>query len=119
MTKVMLVEDDAIAVDLQKTLLELEGYEICYYSEGDDFSKLLDEEQPSAILMDVKLKNHEHSGLVLLEQLRKNPKFENTRIIISSGLNYKNESMEQGADGFLQKPYMPEDLLNLLKELLQ
>ena len=64
------------------------------------------------------LKNHKLNGLALLEQLREHPEFEHIKIIMSSGLNFKIESMEQGADGFLLKPYMPEELINLLKEVL-
>ncbi len=118
MAKVLLVDDDAVAVDLQKTLLELEGFDICRYSGGDDFINLLFEEQPNAVLMDVYLENHKLNGLALLEQLRKHPEFEHIKIIMSSGLNFQVESMQQGADGFLLKPYMPEELINLLKEVL-
>jgi hypothetical protein len=30
-------------------------------------------------------------------------------------MNYHQESKEAGADGFVMKPYMPDDLLDLIK----
>jgi DNA-binding response OmpR family regulator len=33
-------------------------------------------------------------------------------------MNYQEESRTAGADGFIMKPYMPDDLLNLIKTTL-
>jgi CheY-like chemotaxis protein len=35
---------------------------------------------------------------------------------MSSGANVKEECMSSGANGFLLKPYMPDDLITLLKK---
>jgi FixJ family two-component response regulator len=37
---------------------------------------------------------------------------------MTSGLNVEEECMESGANGFLLKPYMPDDLLDILKRNL-
>jgi len=39
-------------------------------------------------------------------------------IILTSGLDYRAQCREMGGNGFLQKPYMPDELLNFLKENL-
>ena len=118
LAKVMLVDDDINTVYLQKTLLELEGFDICLFTEGDDYLNILSQELPDAVLMDVYLENYKLNGLALLDQTRKHPEFEHIKIIMSSGINFQKQSKQQGADGFLQKPYMPEELINLLKEML-
>jgi len=118
LAKVMLVDDDINTVHLQKTLLELEGFDICLFSEGDDYLNILSQELPDAVLMDVYLENYKLNGLALLDQTRKHPEFEHIKIIMSSGIDFQKQSKQQGADGFLQKPYMPEELINLLKEML-
>jgi len=118
LAKVMLVDDDINTVHLQKTLLELEGFDICLFSEGDDYLNILSQELPDAVLMDVYLENYKLNGLALLDQTRKYPEFEHIKIIMSSGIDFQKQSKQQGADGFLQKPYMPEELINLLKEML-
>ncbi len=118
LAKVMLVDDDINTVHLQKTLLELEGFDICLFSEGDDYLNILSKEQPDAVLMDVYLENYKLNGLALLDQTRKHPEFKRIKIIMSSGIDFQKQSKQQGADGFLQKPYMPEELIILLKEML-
>jgi len=37
-------------------------------------------------------------------------------IIMTSGMDLGKECMEAGADAFLLKPYMPEDLIALIKD---
>ena len=118
LAKVLLVDDDINTVYLQKTLLELEGFDICLFTEGDDYLNILSQELPDAVLMDVYLENYKLNGLALLDQTRKHPEFEHIKIIMSSGINFQKQSQQQGADGFLHKPYMPEELINLLKEML-
>lgn len=121
MTKVMLVDDDESIVDLLKTLLEMEGYIICQFSDGDDFFDLLQQEQPDIVFMDVNLEKFslgDINGLTLLDQIRERPDFKHIKIIMSSGLDIKSESKKRGADGFLLKPYMPDNLIRLLEEVL-
>ena len=117
----MLVDDDAIMVDLLKTLLKMEGYDICQFSDGDEFFEVLSQELPDIVFMDVNLENfsqNDINGLTLLDQIRQRPEFEHTKIIMSSGLDLKNESVKQGADGFILKPYLPDNLISLLEEVL-
>lgn len=119
--KVMLVDDDIIMVDLLKTLLEMEGYDICHYADGDEFFDVLSQELPDIVFMDVyldKFSQNDIDGLTLLGQMRKHPEYEDMKVIMSSGLDLYNESINQGADGFLLKPYMPDKLINLLEEIL-
>jgi len=54
----------------------------------------------------------------LVGQIRSGNNAKHTNIILSSGINYRQESKAAGADGFILKPYMPDDLLNLIKETI-
>ena len=63
--------------------------------------------------MDVHLGNQ--SGLEILDAIRKNKELSALRIVMTSGLNLKEECIRRGANAFLLKPFMPDDLLKLLK----
>jgi CheY-like chemotaxis protein len=63
--------------------------------------------------MDVHL--GEQSGMEILEAIRKNKDLSDVRIVMTSGLNMKDECLRRGANAFLMKPFMPDDLLNLLR----
>jgi DNA-binding response OmpR family regulator len=116
MPKVMLIEDDATMLSLLSTLMEMEGYEVAQLGEGEVSVPEILEYHPDLILMDVNLEGI--SGIDLLEKIRAEEQFENTRVIMSSGMDYEVVCLEKGADGFILKPYMPDELIVLTKEIL-
>ncbi len=121
MPKVMLIDDDFIVLDLLKTLLEMEGYDVIAYSWDEDFVKSVQKNQPDVVLMDVYLRTSpggEMEGLKILAQIRDIPDLVETKVIMSSGIDLHIESKQAGADGFLHKPYMPEELIDLVKQIL-
>ncbi len=121
MSKVLLIEDDATMVGLLKTLLGIDGYEVVAFRGSEDVLKVIQREQPDVILLDVNLKNfgiNDMTGLDLLKHIRSDDEIKDIGVIISSGMNYQQESKKAGADGFIMKPYMPDDLLELIKETI-
>ena len=113
MTKVLLAEDDYTMVSLLKTLLNLEGYQVV--SVLDKAGNIMDNiraEMPDVILMDVYLGSV--NGMNLVKELRNDEALKNIQIIMASGMNMREACMAAGANEFLLKPYMPDDLLRLL-----
>lgn len=122
MRKIALVDDDTLMVDLLKTLLEMEGYQIVSPSIDDTIFESLCREQPDVILMDVCMRGDhgfDIDGLDLLQQLRRSDRLESAKIIVSSGLDYRESSIAKGADDFLHKPYMPETLVAMINKQVQ
>lgn len=118
MSKVMLIEDDATMIGLLKTLLRIEGYEVVSFAGGEDVLQMVQREKPDLILLDVNLKNFgilDINGFDLLKEIRSDGELEHIGVVMSSGMNYRQESTEAGADGFMMKPYMPDELLKLIK----
>ncbi len=113
MPKVLLAEDDHTMVSLLKTLLKMEGFEVVALDVNADVPAAVERENPEALLMDVHL--GKQSGMDIIQAIRKNPALANVRIVMTSGLNVKEECLKHGADHFLMKPFMPDDLLSLLK----
>lgn len=114
MAKILLAEDDATMVSLLKTLLKMEGYEVLALDADTDIAAAVEREKPHALFMDVHL--GEQSGMKVLEAIRRNRDTANVRVIMTSGLNVKEECMRSGADVFLLKPFMPDDLISALKD---
>ena len=80
----------------------------------EDIAAAVEREKPQALFMDVHL--GEQSGMKVLEAIRRNRDTANVRVIMTSGLNVKEECMRYGADVFLLKPFMPDDLISALKD---
>jgi DNA-binding NarL/FixJ family response regulator len=77
--------------------------------------------KPDVIILDVNLKNfgiEGKTGFDLLRDFKTDDSTKESGIIISSGMNYQRESKELGADGFIMKPYMPDDLLDTIKKTI-
>ena len=116
MPKIMLAEDDHTMVTLLTTLLGMEGYQVVALSVNEDIFEAVREDCPDVLLMDVHLPHT--NGLDVLDQLRGNDETEDLKVVMSSGLDLGLECKNHGADDFLLKPYMPDDLLNVLKRHL-
>ena len=114
--KVMLIEDDASMRSLLTTLLEIEGYQVAKGSDQASETEQVEvirREKPDAVLMDVHLRTG--SGIEILRQLRADTELKNVRVIMTSGMDVQDECMDVGANGFLMKPYMPDELIRKLK----
>ncbi len=55
------------------------------------------------------------NGLQILESIRAHPRLRATRVVMVSGMDVSAECKKKGADAFLLKPYMPDELVRLLK----
>jgi CheY-like chemotaxis protein len=117
--KVMLIEDDATMVTLLRTLLHYEGYEVAALEDDSNLQSILaciQQEKPAVILMDVYLR--QVNGIDLLEAIRKDVSIYSTGVIMSSGSDMRQRCLEQGADAFILKPYMPDELIQKIKQVL-
>jgi len=113
MAKVLLAEDDATMVSLLRTLLQMEGFDVLALDVDSNVPAVIQQERPDVLLMDVHLGNQ--SGMEILEEIRNHNDLNGLRIIMTSGLNMKDECLHHGANAFLLKPFMPDDLIRLLK----
>lgn len=113
MAKILLAEDDATMVTLLKTLLKMEGYEVLALDANSDVATAVQREKPHALFMDVHL--GDQNGMKILETIRNNRETAHVRVVMTSGLNMQDECLRGGANAFLLKPFMPDDLLRALK----
>jgi CheY-like chemotaxis protein len=71
--------------------------------------------QPSAILLDVSLPDH--SGLGVLDQLKRDPKTRHIPVHMISVADHRHEAMGLGAIGYILKPAQREQLIDALRHL--
>jgi CheY-like chemotaxis protein len=53
--------------------------------------------------------------MAIVSSIRRDPEFSKVNVVMTSGLNVKDECLRRGANHFLLKPFMPDDLLKVLK----
>lgn len=118
MGKLLVVEDDVTMRSLLRTIFELEGFKVCCqdaYAE-EDIYRAIKEFSPDVLLLDVNLLNA--NGIEITRYVRK--EFgENIGIVLSSGMPMRGESLEAGANDFIMKPFMPDELIEKVVALTQ
>lgn len=113
MPKVLLADDDYTMVSLLKTLLELNGYQVeTLLDKNGDPLETIRMVKPDIFLVDILL--GDRNGLDLVKVMRNQPDLKDIKVIMASGMDKSKECLEAGADAFLLKPYMPDDLFQLL-----
>jgi DNA-binding response OmpR family regulator len=118
--KILLIEDDQTMLILLRTLLSFEGYDVAQLENDDNLDVIMDavrQEMPEAILLDVNLR--QVNGLDLLQRIRQDDSLDDVRVIMSSGLDFSARCLSGGADAFIQKPYMPEELIRKIREAVE
>lgn len=117
--KVMLIEDDETMLRLLRTLLEVEGYNVARLG-GDgalaDIMSAVRQEMPDLVLLDVHLK--QANGFDLLRSMRQDEVLKPVRVLMSSGMELSYRCLKEGADDFILKPYMPDELLEKITHTL-
>ena len=120
MPRVMLVDDDETMTSLLQTFLQFEGFEVALPGVDDSFAAILESirrEQPDLVLLDINLRRF--SGFDLLHALRQDSELHPTRVLMSSGMDYAMRCYQEGADAFLLKPYMPEELIGKIWQTIE
>jgi CheY-like chemotaxis protein len=109
---ILLIDDDLVSREVIATVLTLHGHMVHTADNGETALEMLAAGTvvPKVILMDAQLPGL--NGIALLEQLRKRSE---AGIYLISG-SPAPDDLIAAADGFLLKPFGPDDLQRLLSE---
>jgi len=118
MPKVLLVEDDPSMLSLLTTLLTLEALDALHLEDDseDGIIQMICQSKPDLVFMDVNLRRA--NGLEVLRRIRTDSSCPHVRIMMSSGMDFSHECLQAGADRFILKPYMPDELVNVMRSVL-
>jgi len=119
--KILVVDDDAEIVELIVDVLVRDGrFETKTASSGYEAGISTQQFRPDLILLDYMLPDI--NGNVVCQTIRKNPEFENIKIIIVSGVVKQDEIdqlLKSGAEDFIKKPFNIIELTNKITAVLE
>lgn len=111
--RVLIVEDDAANREVMRLVLEMAGHTVSTAGTGQEALDLAEQDQPDTILLDLGLPDQTGTDVSAAIRARGGNV---PRIIITSGTSFEpGDAAALGADAILQKPFMPELLLAVLK----
>jgi excisionase family DNA binding protein len=112
--KVLLVDDDPDLVEVINKALDDDGrFEVRIAANGFDAGMMVKEYRPDLIILDVMLPDI--NGKEVCQRVRADNTLEDVRIICISGMIEEDKIQElklSGADDFLHKPFMVEELID-------
>jgi excisionase family DNA binding protein len=119
--KVLIVDDDDEIVELMVDILARDGrFETITASSGYEAGIATEQFRPEVILLDYMLPDI--NGNVVCRTIRSNPKFEDIRIIIVSGVVREDEIeqlLQSGAEDFIRKPFKVDELIDKISATLK
>jgi DNA-binding response OmpR family regulator len=109
MSRVLLVDDDAAALEIRKRIVERAGHVVALGADADAARRAFAEFQPEVVVLDLRLPDVA-DGLALIRD------FHPTRIVVLCGLaaDLDGRPERELIDALVEKPARPDTLLRLL-----
>ena len=127
---ILVVDDDRGAVNLLQTMLQVRGYDVTVAYSGTEALALLEPlaDQPRSwqplpidlILLDIMMPGID--GFKVCQRVKNDPILQHIPVIMVTALastSDKIAAIEFGADGYIAKPFLPEELGSAIKAKLQ
>jgi excisionase family DNA binding protein len=116
---VLIVDDDERLREYVRVNLEMEGYTVHEAGSAEEGMKVLDELRPDLVLLDVMMPKVD--GWEMLQLMHERHGVGSIPVVMFSGKVDEaaaDEAAERGAQGFIGKPFDPQELIAQTKQLL-
>jgi CheY-like chemotaxis protein len=117
--KVLLVEDEEMLLDLLSGLLASQGYEVLAARDGQEGLEIYTANAGSIAIVLSDMGLPKLGGWEMFQKMKEvNPK---VKAILASGYfdpNVKMDLLKAGAKDFIQKPYVPDQILKRIREVI-
>jgi DNA-binding response OmpR family regulator len=116
---ILIADDEPLLTELLEFRLGAKGYETVVAHDGREALARLEEEKPQAVVLDAMMPVHD--GFEVLRRMRANPATADTPVIMLTARRGEADvvgALELGANDYLVKPFLPEELMIRLGRLL-
>lgn len=113
---VLVVEDEADSADILKSILERQGFKVRIAKDGGQAQATFVMQKPDFVILDLILPGE--SGFEICERLKHTDDAIPVLIVTGIDLPESRELAQKvGADGYVTKPYRPEELIAKMREV--
>jgi DNA-binding NtrC family response regulator len=115
--KILIVDDDPIVLDSCRLVLEAEGFDAFSVPSANKAIKAMKNDHFDLLLIDVKMP--ERDGLYLMRKVKE--RWPGIPMVVMSGYPTPEtitDGMKSGAAKFIAKPFTPEELLKIVRQVV-
>jgi CheY-like chemotaxis protein len=119
MARVLVVDDEPDVLLLCRLNLEQHGHEVFEAGNGQEALRVVRERRPDLIVLDLMLPGVDGYGV--LEALRSEGSTPGVKVLVLSAKSLqadRDRSRQLGAEAFLTKPFLPDDLCRTVDRML-
>ena len=119
MGKILIIDDSLVEIKILESILANTGHQIVIARNGEDGENTAKKFLPDLIFLDVVMPKK--NGFQVCRDLRKDPRFKMTPIIILTSKSQEIDKFwgkQQGATEYLTKPYETPQILEILEKYL-
>lgn len=110
----MVVDDEPGILRFVRTILDLAGYDVITTTSGEESLQLAQSQPVDIIILDILMQPL--SGFDVLEKLRTFSKV--PVIVFTAQREIAEAALKEGADGYIEKPFRPEQLTRKIQDVL-
>ncbi|MBC7794842.1 MAG: response regulator [Clostridia bacterium] len=115
--RILVVDDEAVILDVLRDVLEYEGFHVGTASDGESAFRELGQEHYDIVLTDLKMPGVD--GLELMQRVGAEKLGVKTIMMTGFGtVETAVDAMKKGAFDYILKPFRPEDVVRLLRRAL-
>jgi len=117
--KILIVDDSPAEVKLMQAVLDKAGYRSVAIHDPMRLEQMIDVERPNLILMDVVMP--QRNGFQACRELKGKQEYALIPVILVTSKNTESDkfwAQQQGADGYVVKPFTPEELLGTVQRFV-
>jgi len=118
--RILVCDDDEMLVDLLHYRLEARGFDVLVARDGGQALALAESELPDAIVLDAMMPVMD--GHAVLRRLRETQETRAIPVIMLTARRQERDivgALELGANDYLLKPFIPEELITRLTRLVE
>ncbi|TAF07646.1 MAG: PAS domain S-box protein [Nostocales cyanobacterium] len=116
-TKVLIIEDTPTAAEQVTRYLKEIGIQSMVYPQGEGAIAQILAYRPELIILDIQLPHR--SGWEVLERIKADPETQTIPVVIFSVVDDRSRGLELGADEYLVKPIIRQQLHQIIKQFRQ
>jgi CheY-like chemotaxis protein len=116
--RVLVVDDSEVIRELISVNLELEWFEVCTAEDGQDALDRIEQIQPDLVTLDVVMPRMD--GFETAARLRANQATQHIPVVMVSAAAQEGDlqrGREIGVNAYITKPFQPEELVQVVRDL--